>query len=261
MVKPKISILGCGWLGHPLAKHFVNSGFETNGSTTHVSKLEKLKKNGINPYIIDFNTKDVIPKAFLDAKTIVIATPHKVVENFERIIRNIETSSIENVIFISSTSVYENNQGITNESSTLSTSNNLVKIEDLFRQSEGFKTTVLRFSGLIGPNRHPGHFFKSGKLIPNPNGQINLIHLDDCIHIIDTIVQNNVFPHTFNCSSSGHPTRQDFYKAAYSAKGRPEPVFDYDSTTHLKIINSDLLKGELNYNFKFDYIIDVLDLV
>ena len=49
----KISILGCGWLGFPLAKALLNKGFHVNGSTTTVEKLDVLKNEGINPFLID----------------------------------------------------------------------------------------------------------------------------------------------------------------------------------------------------------------
>mgnify|MGYP003615968040 CR=1 FL=1 len=40
----KISILGCGWLGFPLAQKLIETGYEVKGSTTSESKLEALKK-------------------------------------------------------------------------------------------------------------------------------------------------------------------------------------------------------------------------
>ena len=49
----KISILGCGWLGLPLAKALLKKKFHVNGSTTTVEKLDVLKDEGINPFLID----------------------------------------------------------------------------------------------------------------------------------------------------------------------------------------------------------------
>ena len=37
-----ISILGCGWLGHPLAKFLISENFIVKGSTTTISKLISL---------------------------------------------------------------------------------------------------------------------------------------------------------------------------------------------------------------------------
>lgn len=50
----KVSILGCGWLGFPLAKKLIEIGFEVKGSTTTENKLAVLKSNKIAPYLLSF---------------------------------------------------------------------------------------------------------------------------------------------------------------------------------------------------------------
>ena len=48
----QISILGCGWLGLPLAEALIKNGFSVKGSTTSSSKLAHLEKLGILPFLI-----------------------------------------------------------------------------------------------------------------------------------------------------------------------------------------------------------------
>jgi 3-hydroxyisobutyrate dehydrogenase-like beta-hydroxyacid dehydrogenase len=48
----KISILGCGWLGLPLAKVLVKNGFSVKGSTTTQDKILVLKQLGVDPFLI-----------------------------------------------------------------------------------------------------------------------------------------------------------------------------------------------------------------
>ena len=48
----QISILGCGWLGFPLAKALVSKGFSVKGSTTSDEKIAVLKNAGIEPFLI-----------------------------------------------------------------------------------------------------------------------------------------------------------------------------------------------------------------
>ena len=38
--KDKIGIIGCGWLGLPLAKLFLKNGFLVKGSTTSKEKIK-----------------------------------------------------------------------------------------------------------------------------------------------------------------------------------------------------------------------------
>ena len=42
-----ISVLGCGWLGLPLAQRLVNQGYLVKGSSTRQSLIVELKKSNI----------------------------------------------------------------------------------------------------------------------------------------------------------------------------------------------------------------------
>ena len=53
----KISILGCGWLGLPLAKALIGNGFSVNGSTTSIDKIGLLENAGITPFLIEIDCK------------------------------------------------------------------------------------------------------------------------------------------------------------------------------------------------------------
>ncbi len=48
-----ISVLGCGWLGLPLAEDLIDKGYKVKGSTTTESKLNGFLEKGINPYYIN----------------------------------------------------------------------------------------------------------------------------------------------------------------------------------------------------------------
>ena len=48
----KVSILGCGWLGIPLAKALLKKGLLVKGSTTTVEKISLLKSFGVEPHLI-----------------------------------------------------------------------------------------------------------------------------------------------------------------------------------------------------------------
>ncbi len=49
MQNQTVSILGCGWLGLPLAKALIKKGFIVKGSTTAEEHLEQLRTEGIEP--------------------------------------------------------------------------------------------------------------------------------------------------------------------------------------------------------------------
>ena len=178
MNEQTISILGCGWLGKPLAEYIIKDGRKVNGTTTTPIKIVSLNEIKINPFVIDINKRNNDFKSFLKTKLLVIAIPSKNIEDFEYLISEIEKSTIKKIIFISSTSVYPLNNSITTENSPVHKTN-LSKIEQLFRVNINFKTTIIRFGGLIGFDRKPGKFFKKEIVIDRPKGYVNLIHRDD----------------------------------------------------------------------------------
>ena len=47
-----VSVLGCGWLGKPLAVELLNNGFFVKGSTTSESKIEDLEQFSIELSLI-----------------------------------------------------------------------------------------------------------------------------------------------------------------------------------------------------------------
>ena len=54
-----ISLLGCGWLGLPLAKALLTNDFYVKGSTTSEEKLSTLKSFGIDPFLIALDSKSI----------------------------------------------------------------------------------------------------------------------------------------------------------------------------------------------------------
>ena len=242
--------MGCGWLGLPLAIELSLKEYLIKGSTTSNDKLKTLKLNDIQPFIINLSNREPIYDQFLNSEILIIAIPSKNINDFQYLISKIETSIIKKVLFISSTSVYPNNNSIiTEENPTKNTP--LTEIENLFNTNKNFNTTILRFGGLIGYNRKPGNFFKNGKVIDHPEGFVNLIHRDDCIQIIESIIEKEIWNETLNACTDSHPKRRDFYTKEFKKEGRNSPLFNETSKNDYKIIDNKKLKKLLNYNFKY----------
>ncbi|MGY8908610.1 MAG: NAD(P)-binding domain-containing protein [Flavobacteriales bacterium] len=246
----KISILGCGWLGKPLAISFINEGYTVKGSTTSEEKLELLEMNGIEPYIVDINDFEEYD-SFLNSDILIIAITSKDVDGFESLIAQIQESPIQKVIFISSTSVYGKlNRVLTEEDAVLKLP--LTEIENLFRENTFFETTIIRFAGLFGDERQPANWFKNGKKIPQPKGFVNMIHKEDCIEIIQEIIAQNCWNETFNACSNHHPTRREFYTLAKVNNDFEVPKFEENEVYEWKIISSKKIQEVLDYTFIHD---------
>ncbi|PCJ47629.1 MAG: NAD(P)-dependent oxidoreductase [Gammaproteobacteria bacterium] len=249
-----ISILGSGWLGLSLANHFQESHISINISTRSEKKLSSLSSAGFSAFNIDLDSIDHLfdhsIQSFLSCSVLIINIPSKNIEGFKKLIDQIEISSINNVLFISSTSVYkESNSIITEDSYSDLLPCDLLTIEELFTNNINFDTTIIRFGGLVGYDRHPGKFIKNLRMINNPLGKINMIHRDDCINIIDLVIHNSCWSEIFNCVADLHPTRKDFYSAALKQLSLAPAVFADDSKALFKIISNQKVKSILDYQF------------
>lgn len=249
-MKKNIGILGCGWLGEPLATHLISKGFKVSGTTTSKEKIERLKNLGISSSLFSLENAENINEDILNSDIIIIAIPSKNTTAFQKLSVVLENSSIKNVIFISSTSVYPNSNSIITETSDVMDSP-LVSIENLFRNNEQFKTTIIRFAGLFGYNRKPGNFFKNGRLIPNPDGFVNMIHRDDCIGLIEKVIEKNAWNQIFNGCADTHPSRREFYIKTAIDIGLEVPDFEEVDEIQRKVISNKKSKEYLDFKFKY----------
>ncbi len=244
-MKPSISILGLGWLGAPLAQALVQQEYKVLGSTRSASRTSE----GISHFMVDISDPEQEYQAFLASETLIIAIPSKDFEGFKRLIKQIESSEIKYVLLISSTSVYPMVNGIVTEASKTLKSVR-TEIEQLFVSNSQFSTTVLRFAGLYGYDRQPGNFFKPGKVINYPEGYVNMIHRDDCIGVIQAILQQKLWGEILNACADDHPTRRTYYTWAAAQVGRTDLSFNEEGETLYKLVSSQKLRDSLGYEFQ-----------
>lgn len=261
-----ISILGCGWLGFPLAIQLAINGWSVKGSTTTADKIKLLSYNEIDPYLVQLqHLADLTQSKFWNSNILLVnvppslkkQSPEQYLGQIAGLIEIIKASPIKKLILISSTSVYpELNKTITG-TDEVDESSALLQSEKLFTQCPAFKTTVIRFGGLIGPGRHPSRFFAGKKGIPNGDAPVNLIHLDDCIAIIQTVLRDQIFGAIYHAAAPSHPSRSAFYTAAAQQAGLALPEF-INELQEWKIINSTQLEEDLSYRFIYPDLVDSL---
>lgn len=257
-----VSILGCGWYGKALAKELLRRGIIIKGSTTSAEKLETLRETGIIPFVVQVHADQVnYDSNFFKCDVLVISIPPGLkkgegsayLPKIGHIIRAILDNHIQKVIYISSTGVYGDHNKTVSEvddpNPDTESGKILLEAENLFRSDNSFKTTIIRFGGLIGPGRHPGRFFAGKKDAPNGLAPVNMIHLDDCVGISSAIIEQDAFGHLFNACSPDHPVKKEFYKDAALKGGFEAPEFRHE-LANWKIVESAKLKPILNYTFK-----------
>lgn len=272
-MRKTVSILGCGWLGTALGKRLLSKRFIVKGSTTSTEKYNVLETTGIQPYYIKIgaDSLDIDYTSFFNADVLIIAIPPKRVQNIidvfpkqiSQVIQFIQKLEIKQVLFISSTSVFENrdrtvregDEGIPEKSSGKA----LLKAEKMLMELKEIKTTILRFGGLIGYDRNPSKFLAGKRNVPG-NTPVNLIHRDDCVKIITEILEKDIWGEVFNACSPEHPSKMEFYTKAAKISNLPIPGF-IGKPEKYKIINSDKLIKKLDYQFEYpnplDYLIEL----
>lgn len=261
----KVGVLGCGWLGMPLAKMLIKEGYLVHGATTTPQKMKQILELGVTPFLVECteNSQSGLSKFIQGLDTLVLTIPpglkkhptrrHDLV--IEGVIKQLSSSKIKHLIFISSTSVYGNQTGIINEQSPLLPSTNsgkqLVTCETLLRKIKDFNSTIIRFGGLIGPKRHPIFTLIKKPYLNNPNGEINLIHLDDCLKILLRVIEKDSHNTIYNAVNPYHPSRKNYYNQMAQKAELKCPPFNGANPIN-RIISSDKIQKELDITFSVE---------
>lgn len=265
----KISILSCGWLGMPLAKHLSHKGYNVKGSTTTPEKLKHIEETGSKAYQIklgngfDHNWSD-----FLDCDVLIVCIPPSANKEdsqlpLEQVALAAENKSVKKILYTSATSVYPRNGKLVTEADATYIKSphsgvEMLRLEEVFSKNKHFESCILRFAGLFGGDRKPGRFFAGKKGLNNGAHPINMIHLEDCIQIIERIIEIDRFSQVFNACADEHPSRAEFYDVATKKQGFDSPEFTDINDKNYRIVSSEKLKEVLNYKFIYSNPIEAL---
>ncbi len=244
----KIALIGSGWLAQPLAMQLKADGHQVILTTTQRDKISALEAMGLRALQYELGDQLSDPAILFDTDVLIIAITSKDLESFDVLMDQLSQHNCHHLLFISSTSVYKNNQQTHDESSQqLNQDNPIYSIEQLIQTHPS--ASMIRFAGLVGPGRHPGGFFAQGRTLKNPTAPVNLIHLDDCIGIIKAVIEKRAWNQIFNGCASTHPQKLKFYQQAAQQYGAPEPVSEDTESGSYKTIDSKNVEAILSYDF------------
>lgn len=253
-----VSILGCGWLGFPLAKKLIESGYKVKGSSTSFSKLEELKKAKIDAFQIQLPDNNIDTK-FFDTDFLIINVPPKTskvgVTHHLRSIESIVPFIKENqkIVYVSATSVYPQVDYPIDEKHELDhqsdRANALIKVEELLLENFNKRLTIIRFGGLLGYDRIPGKYYSNKKLEQHQQ-KVNYIHRDDAIGVISSILGHNKWGHIMNGIAPKHPTKKEVFQQNAKDFNFPPPIFENEEQVLTnRIIKSNKIEHILDYSF------------
>lgn len=268
-----VSILGCGWLGHPLGQRLLGRDVSVRGSTTTPEKLDVLRADGIDPVLLtlDPDLSDQDPTPLFESPVLVlnVPPPRGVDDVRDRHARQIGAvraaaaeGAVEWVLFASSTGVYPNVERQVTEADCppgepdalpgprRETGKALLDAEALLLEASDFDTTIVRLGGLYGSDRNPGRFLAGRTDVGRPEAPVNLIHQDDAVGVFVTLLDQNIRGEVFNACADEHPSRRTFYTQAAEATGLEPPTFDRSDTQRGKLVSNHKIKHRCDYSFQ-----------
>ena len=267
-----VAVLGCGWLGLPLARALVKAGHRVLGSTTSPDQVPLLAEAGIQPHVLrlgpDFGAADevVLQQLLGGANTLILNVPPRAAAagTYPALLRPVHravVAGVRQVLFVSSTSVYPDQPRLMHETDALSTrdaASDVLRAEGHFVPRYGqWLSTVVRLGGLIGPGRAPGRFLAGRRDLPQGDAPVNLLHLTDAVGVLECILESRAWGYTFNVCAADHPRRRDFYPAAARRLGLEPPTFAENGGGG-KTIDSSLVRQKVSYPFKHDDLTEAL---
>lgn len=261
----RITIAGLGWLGNAFASTLINLGYTVKGSVTDSGKAQELTEGGIMAFPLILTEGGVtgdVESLLSDTDVLAIMIPPGLRRNtgvnyalrMAHFLHQIEQSSIKKVILVSSTSVYDDDQGHVTEKDVPEPQSNAAKqlydVEQIFFNTPAFETTIVRFGGLFGGSRNPVRFVAGRKGLSNGDAPVNMIHREDCIGILLSIIQKNVFGDMFNAVAPQHPTKREYYTAQAEKLDLETPEYDIEGDANFKMVDSIRIDSVLSYTFK-----------
>ncbi len=270
-------IIGCGWLGTPLAKQLISSGTSIIATSSQTANVDNLNKQGITAQQLLLPGDDASlsnHNVFAQQVLIIAITPgfkQKRTDYNDKVEQLVNAARLANkvqrIILISSTAVYNGLQGTVNESSELNFGAEKVEILHQAEQTVlnfNKSSCVLRLAGLLGPSRHPGSFLINkthsvNNVLTNGKAKINLIHQQDAIGLILALLSNQSISGVFNGVSETHVTKEFYYKTAAKKIGIAPPNFEGCNNEVLtRVVCGSKADEQLCYQFVYPDVLDWL---
>lgn len=264
----KVAIIGLGWLGMPLGLSLTAHGWQVTGSKTTLDGVEAARMCGIESYLLELTPELICEpddlEALLSVDALVITLPASRTaeggENYllavQQIVDSALARAIPRIIFTSSTSVYGRGSGIMKESSPLEpktvAGKTLKELEDWLHHLPNTSVDILRLSGLVGPERHPGRFLAGKTDLTEGSHGVNLVHLEDVVAAISLLLQTPKGGHIYNLSAPKHPARKEFYPAVARQLGLTPPTFRQEEGGDSgKLIDGSKICSELGFEYSY----------
>jgi nucleoside-diphosphate-sugar epimerase len=240
-------VIGCGYLGRRVAAIWRSEGIEVSALTRTPQNAAALAEQGIEPIVGDVLLPETL-RSLPETEIVLYAVGydrHAAATKRDVYVRGVAnvleawSPRVRRFLYISSTSVYGQDAGEwvdeTSETNPATADGQIVlAAEETVRQAcpKGV-ASVLRFSGIYGPGRLLRRIesVRSGEPITaNPDGFLNLIHVDDGATIVSRLAVHEALQSTYLISDDRPVHRREYYTLLAGLVGGGEPVFQFDAS-------------------------------
>lgn len=237
-------VIGCGYVGRRVAAAWSQHGDSVTVLTRSAAHSEEFRRLGWEPILGDVTRADSVGNLpAVDTVLYAVGLDRRAghsqravyVDGLRNVLRSRAAKS-RRFIYISSTSVYgqDAREWVDESSPCEPTSENgrvCLEAEQLLWR-EVPDAIVLRLAGIYGPGRLVARIelLRAGEpLRLNPDGRLNLIHVDDAVTAILASDERAVSGATYLVADDRPNTRRQFYSQVAALVGAPAPTFlDHD---------------------------------
>ncbi len=263
----KVSVIGLGWIGLPLARHLKEAGYYVIGSSTSIAKMELNQQEELDTVLFElapYPKGNSFSKLF-KSDILVINIPPRTrsmgddfyPEQLKFLKSLIDQSSIKKVILVSSTGVYPNQTRLSpyqeDELVTQQNTGNPSQLrgEQVLANERKYEFTVVRLGGLLGDERIPGRYF-SGKENVTGHTKVNFIHRIDAVKLLAWVITENHWNSVFNGVAPIHPARRAVYEQNSKDLSITPPLsYAQETQGHDRLISSSKIL-EMGFRFTFE---------
>lgn len=246
VLKSKIGIIGCGWLGTHLAEHLKNK-YTIFATTRSEERKNKLQQKGFQVSSIDFNKSIITDFDFRAMKAIIVCVPFSMRKSWDelsKIFKNIITflKPYQGQVFLmSSIGIYPEYNGVITEETFLDSDLkvNFIGIENLCKK-EIPQLNILRLGGLMGGSR-----IFSKYTVKNEELRVNHVHYKDICNIIEIMMDRKLGSKLYNIVAPLHPSKREVILY------QKEEIFQETQQGTGRWISSEKMMKDLAYQYEF----------
>ncbi len=218
-------IVGCGYVGRPVAVRWMESGQPVAAITRGGASLGTLASCGIQPVVVDWLDEHASWQLPFQPRQVLVAVPHREdhghaaqthVVGLQNLLKR--CPQIERLVVLSTTGVYHQHDGgwVDEQSPTEPTRIGpqiaLAAERWLAEHCAAGRATSLRLAGIYGPDRVPLLAkLRAVEPIPVGSGFLNLIHLDDIVSAVVGLLSAKTAGALYVLSDGRPVERKQFY--------------------------------------------------